>query len=275
MLGKLIKHEFRATARLMLPLFLVVVLLSVTARVLYSDIFLAAIKSEKFYSILGTLITIAFVIALVIVTVFSVVLMVSRFYRNLMTDEGYLMFTLPAGVHRILWSKLIVSAVWFLATFAIDALAIFIAVSEGGELRNLFDALREFLSQLDTYYALNGAAFVLELLVLALLSLLVTCLNFYAPIAIGHSFANHKTLLSVVFYFALSAFWEVVFVVLSWSGITWLDSSSALIGNASNIPATLTLAHSLILSVTVWMLVVGAAMYFLTWFMLRKHRNLQ
>lgn len=275
MLGKLIKHEFRATARLMLPLFLVVLLLSVSARVLYSDILLA-IKAEKFYSILGTLITIAFVIALVIVTVFSVVLMVSRFYRNLMTDEGYLMFTLPAGVHRILWSKLIVSAVWFLTTFAIDALAIFIAVSEGGELRNLFDALREFLSQLDTYYALNGAAFVLELLMLALLALLVTCLNFYAPIAIGHSFANHKTLLSVVFYFAISAFWQTVFLAVGYSGVTWLAGNITIFDfNVGNIPATMTLAHGMILSATLWVLLVGAAMYVLTWFVLRKHRNLQ
>ncbi len=274
MLGKLIKHEFRATARVMLPLFPVVLLLALFTRVLDSDI-LFAIKAQKFYSILSTLVIVAFILALVIVAVFSVVLMVSRFYKNLMTDEGYLMFTLPVGVHRILWSKLIVSAVWFIATFAVEALAIVIVAYEGGMMRGLLTSLYEFLSNLSSYYVLNGLAFVLELLVLVLLALLVTCLNFYAPIAIGHSFANHKTFLSVVFYFVISAFWQIVFLVLGYNGITWFEGSSAVSYIGGTIPATLTLAHNLILSAALWMLVVGAAMYALTWFVLRKHRNLQ
>lgn len=275
MLGKLIKHEFRATARVMLPLFPVVLLLALFTRVLDSDI-LFAIKAQGFYSILSTLVIIAFVLALVIMAIFSVVLMVSRFYKNLMTDEGYLMFTLPVGVHRILWSKLIVSAVWFIATFAVEALAIVIVAYEGGMMRGLLTSLYEFLSNLSSYYALNVLAFVLEIFVLVLLALLVSCLNFYAPIAIGHSFANHKTLLSVVFYFAISAFWQTVFLAVGYSGVTWLAGNVTVFDfNVANIPATMTLAHGMILSAALWMLLVGAAMYVLTWFVLRKHRNLQ
>ena len=42
--------------------------------------------------------------------------MLQRFYQNLLGTRGYIMFTLPASVHQQVWSKLIVSAVWFIAT---------------------------------------------------------------------------------------------------------------------------------------------------------------
>ena len=48
--------------------------------------------------------------------VMSLVVMIQRFYKNVLGDEGYLTLTLPVNVHEILWSKLIVSFVWFLAT---------------------------------------------------------------------------------------------------------------------------------------------------------------
>ena len=48
-------------------------------------------------------------------------------------------------------------------------------------------------------YGFDAVAFVLESLALMFVSLLAACLDFYAPIAVGPSFATHKTLLSVVF----------------------------------------------------------------------------
>ena len=274
MLGKLIKHEFRATARLMLPLFGVVMLLSLFMRIASHGVFRAENRSNlPFLDILNTLITSAFIIALIIVAVFSVVLMVSRFYKNLMTDEGYLMFTLPVSIHQLLWSKLIVAAVWFIATFLVEALAIAVVALEGGMLHDLLDGFAQLLAELDAYYALNGAAFALELLVLLLLSLIVSCLNFYAPIAIGYSFSNHKTLLSVVFYFALSLFWQIVYVTLGVTGITRLSTVS--LPAAGNVSAAITLAHTTLFSTIALLAFTGAVMYVLTWYMLRRHRNLQ
>jgi hypothetical protein len=59
--------------------------------------------------ILSGLILAAFGIAIVGVSVMSVVLMVNRFRSNLLSDEGYVMFSLPVSVHELVWSKIIVS----------------------------------------------------------------------------------------------------------------------------------------------------------------------
>ena len=107
MLGKLMKYELRATSRTMLPLLLLTLLLSVFTRMTS-----AVVQSghSKFITVINTLLILAFFLALIGTAVFSVVLMVMRFRNNLMTDEGYLMFTLPveaSGVHALVHRRVL------------------------------------------------------------------------------------------------------------------------------------------------------------------------
>ena len=37
--------------------------------------------------------------------VITLILTIQRFYKNLLTDEGYLMFTLPVSTGRLIWSQ--------------------------------------------------------------------------------------------------------------------------------------------------------------------------
>ena len=113
MLRKLMKHEFRATGRILLPLFGILLLAALAAR--FSVGFLLETDSW-FLNLVGGLLTTAFGLAIFAVCLMALITMVNRFRTNLLGDEGYIMFTLPASVHQQIWSKLIVSAVWFLAT---------------------------------------------------------------------------------------------------------------------------------------------------------------
>ena len=84
--------------------------------------------------ILFILILIFFGMGIVAVGVMALVVMVSRFYRNLLKSEGYLMFTLPVSVHELIWSKLIVSLVWFFATALFIFLILAGCAAAGGQL---------------------------------------------------------------------------------------------------------------------------------------------
>lgn len=270
MLGKLMKHEFRATARTMLPLFLVVLALSFAAR--FSARLLENDQSFLLEA-LGVLVIIAFVIALVVAAVFSVVLMVSRFYKNLMTDEGYLMFTLPVNVHQLLWSKIIVSAVWFIGTFLVDVLAIFILAYEGGMVQVFFSGFRGILVDLPADLRYHVVLFVVEIVALLLIGLLGACLNFYAPISLGHAFANNKVLLSVVFYFVFNGVWQTLGTVGSVPLINWVVQYESV--TLTSVEQVLKVAHTGIGIVLAAALIQSVVMYFFTAFMLKKHRNLQ
>ena len=107
MLRKLMKHEFRATGRVLLPLFGILLLAALAAR--FSVGFLLETDSW-FLNLVGGLLTTAFGLAIFAVCLMALITMVNRFRTNLLGAEGYIMFTLPASVHQQIWSKLIVSA---------------------------------------------------------------------------------------------------------------------------------------------------------------------
>lgn len=279
MLGKLIKHEFRATGRLMAPLFGAMLLLAVFVRV--SDLILSAADVPVFFEALNALLLVVYVLAILGVTVFATILMIKRFHQNFLTDEGYLMFTLPTSVHSLLWSKLITAALFFIFTFLADALAVAIVVWRGGMAADIYHGFASFFQELNGYYMANGVAFALETLALLFVSLLVTCLLFYAPMSIGYSFANHKGLLSVVFYFVIQAILQI-FGVAVLSGVVsdtafhrLLTDAMDNLGRIDSQATAIQAAHGTMLLALFTELFLGVLLYFLTYVMLRKHRNLQ
>ena len=209
MLGKLLKHEFRATGRIMLPMMGALTMLSLLANLSIRG--LAGNMSDlPGLRMLFVLILIFYGISIVAVCVMAMVIMVTRFYRNLLKDEGYLMFTLPVNVHELIWSKLIVSLVWFLATgLLILAVMAFNAFNLSGtnlqlifsefptwaEIRQELDALG-IHGELFGLFGWAGAA--------SLLGIVVNCLHFYGAMSLGHMFTKNKVLLSVVFFILIS-----------------------------------------------------------------------
>jgi hypothetical protein len=85
MLGKLFKHEMKACARLLLPLYLVLVVLAVMDRIV-----LGIHLFKGVIAIVPGAFTTIFVFANIAIAVISSVIVIYRFYKNMVTDEGYL-----------------------------------------------------------------------------------------------------------------------------------------------------------------------------------------
>ena len=265
MLRKLMKHEFRATGRVMGPLFGLLLIAAIAARF---SVGVLLESSARFLNLLGGLFTTAFVIAIVGVCVMSLVLMINRFRTNLLGDEGYIMFTLPASVHQQIWSKLIVSAVWFIATGLAVVAAGFILVAQQGFWWEIRRGFAEIFRHLTAYYAFNGTAFLFELLALIFVGCCVLCLEFYAAMAIGHSFAAHKVLYSVLSFLGLQ------FVMQLLSGGILVGTNYDFLVVA--LPSDGVLAmHSVMLTMIVSTAVFGAVYYVITTMFLKKRLNLE
>lgn len=274
MLRKLLKHEFRATGRIMLPLFGILLLVSAGANfssrgMLNSD--------SSLLRTLGTIFIMLFIVGIFAVGIIAFVLMVNRFYKNLLQDEGYVMMTLPVCVHQQIWSKLIVSTVWFAATGVIVALSMFITTFD---IRLMDEMWHGFLNLLD--YAVrvnhldlvaNGAAFAVELLLLCVLGSFGLCLRFYSAMSIGFSFPNHKGLLSVAFYIATG----IALQILGGLGMALVNDSwfhRLLLGWEPNVSVVAGM-HLGMWFLIVLELIYCAVFYFLTVYFLQKHLNLE
>ena len=276
MLRKLLKHEFRATGRIMLPLYLVLLATAVGAN--FSTRGLLETDS-RLLDILGGLLVMAFVVAIIGVCIMSMVVMVQRFYKNLLQDEGYVMLTLPCSIHQQVWSKLIVSAVWFALTIVVVCLAACIVAFDVGFVQELVQGFRELFREisryLNAYYAINGTVIILEFLLICFVGCCVMCLQFYASLAIGHSFPNHKMAWSVLWFFALQFATQLLagslFALLdeSWLHhllLAWTES-----WHLSGTAAT----QLMMLIVLLGEVLYGAVYYFLTTWSLKKRLNLE
>ena len=276
MLRKLIKHEFRATGRVMLPLFLILLVTSVGANFSVRGML---DTRYKVLDVLGSLLVMAFAVAIFGVCVMSVVLMVQRFYKNLLQDEGYVMMTLPVSVHQHIWSKLLVSAVWFALTVVVVCLAACIVAFDVGFVQELVQGFRELFREisqyLNAYYAINGTVIILEFLLICFVGCCVMCLQFYASLAIGHSFPNHKMAWSVGWFFIIQFAMQFVGGML----VVLLDESwihHLLLGWTDGWEISgMAAIHLGMFVLIVGELVYGAVFYFLTTYFLKKRLNLE
>lgn len=274
MLRKLIKYEFRATARVMLPLYLVTIVLALLTRgaSLWTQQVTFYGLGESVLGLLAGLIVIGFILALVATFVVAVVLAVVRFRNNLLTDEGYVMFTLPVSPHSLVCAKLIVSAVWFLGAVVIDVVALVSLVADVAMFQEMGRVFQEVVDNLTAYYLGNGVLFLVELVVLFLVGCAVTCLTFYTPLAIGHSFAQHKMLLSVAFFFAIVVVMNLVSGTAMIAGLPALDHLSFW---ASGNLSPEGLVHGMMWGLIAVEAVYGVVLYCITIRMLHRHLNLE
>ena len=102
MLSKLIKHEFRATSRIMWPVFLG--MLALTALMRFSQLLLNGEHIPWLLQLIGVLLVIGFVMGLGALAFAPLVLSAVRWRDHVLKDEGYLTLTLPVSVHELLAS---------------------------------------------------------------------------------------------------------------------------------------------------------------------------
>ena len=276
MLGKLLKQEFRATGRIMLPVFGALVILSVlgnfSMRMLDSGM-----SNNGFLGFLAVFFIGVFIFGMFAAVIMTLVLMISRFYRNLLKDEGYLMHTLPVSVHGLVWSKLIVSLVWFVVTGIVIFVIIFLtALIQSGT--NLAELFLEFPSwaevkEMLAVYGIHGhdiTLFFAEFIALILIGMLASCLHFYAAMAIGHMFSKDKVLLSIVFFVAISFVLSLMTTLL---GFRLTDLAALTVESGSSEMLLVYMRRLLVFSIGVE-LVQGALLYFATTLSLRRGLNL-
>ncbi|MGN0995912.1 MAG: hypothetical protein ACI4PG_03315 [Candidatus Ventricola sp.] len=277
MLRKLMKHELRATGRVMGPMLLITLLTAVGANL--SIRWLLNMRSTL-ANVLGGLLLVAAVAASLGVWVMAFVLMIRRFYRNLLRDEGYLMMTLPVSVHKQILSKALVSVLWFAVALVTVVLGMLIVAADvslvraiGRGLEELMALLRENGMSLSEHAITMLTAIGLWMPVLLVLGGISMCLQFYAAMAIGHSFSAHKGAMSVAAYIAL----QIALGMLS-KGLAWLlrvTGAGALISRMLEQMRYGVATNVALLGAALAAVLLAAALHMITAYFLTRRLNLE
>lgn len=209
MLKKLLRNEFKATSRVYIAIYLVFTALLTVERlsILVSD---SAAYKEGFLlqisEFLSGIVTTFTVLGIIALCVIPIIYSIYRFYKNMLSDEGYLSFTLPVTVTQHLWSKVIVSCIWFVITMLFACLVggLFLLTLDQ---RAVYYAAQSAFEGISFLHQEAGIWFYITavLVILAVfLQLAVFFLGNYSAMSIGQCANKHKFLVSVAVYVGFS-----------------------------------------------------------------------
>ena len=270
MLGKLLKYEVRATGRTFLPLFAVLFLFTVINKIFF------IIQPHNFSLPQGISMTV-YVITLIGIFVATLLITIQRFYKNLLGDEGYLMFTLPVRPWQLITSKLIVSALWSVVSCIVAVCSIMVMAIGLDDLRDFPAAWRFIWQNMDKWFGLSPLAFFIELVLLMLAGLALSILVVYLSIALGHQLNSKKLLGSFGAFLVVTTAIQTVTMV----GISllphighWLDRGFGFYRWMNTLSVD-TVAHMGMWCGIAYEVFFSAICFFVTNHLLTKHLNLE
>jgi hypothetical protein len=206
MLGKLLKYETKATARIFLPLYLALLLFAGINKLI------SALDPQKLHTP-ANISMVVYIIIMAGMFVMTFTVMIQRFYKNLLSDEGYLMHTLPVKPWKHILSKLLISMLWMLASVIMAILSVLIITYKKGALTEFFLRLGTIHEQILAQLGASGYLWVFEIILGALITLASGILIIYASIAIGHLFSRHKFVGSFGAFIVLNTLSQIYFMI--------------------------------------------------------------
>ncbi|MGT2666009.1 hypothetical protein ACVRYP_01610 [Streptococcus rifensis] len=226
MFGRLLKYEFKSVSKWYLGLYVISLMLSVVVGLWYHNMventvssydsaylfgqLLASGGQKGFMAILLMLLMMSYGVVMMTIVLSTIFLIVKRFRENIFGKQGYLTMTLPANIHHILGSKLLSSLIWSLISLIIIIVS-FTLLSGIHFFSSITDPFIALWNSLSLWFRDFGFIAFDFLVTISQLSsfILIT----YLAIAIGHSFENHRTLLSFLSFFVIGFLYFVLYEV--------------------------------------------------------------
>lgn len=265
MLGTLIKYEFKAVGRLLLPLYGAWLIAAVLLGLSIGNDGMG--QSPLFITLSGILYG-GFTMVAVILTC---IMLIQRFYKNLLGNEGYLMFTLPVSTSKHLINKTFSAAVW-------GTIGILVAILSGFLIAGCIEGFGSLLDQGGIWLGdvkvmikeePSSILLVLEILLIIFMAFAETAAKVYAAIAVGHQWSNHRVLGAIAAYIIFAIIESIIGNIIGaiTDGLDWSFTEN----NLSVIAST----HLTMIMIIVFFAVVAAIYGFISWKLLDKRLNLE
>ena len=266
MLNKLFKYEIQATSRIFLPLYAVLLVFAVVNK-LISIVSPSQVVAPKIISL------IVYIIMLVGVFAITFIMIIQRFYKNLLTDEGYLMFTLPVKAWRHIICKLLIGMMWTLASVITALASILIIAYDKIFTEENMEVYRAGINAFFNFFGQASVFFILEMILGILVSMASSILILYAAMAIGHMFNRNRVLASFGAFIALNTVTQIIFSVITVIGGYITRISGLTIETGMNPP--ISFIHFLVWFIIIISGLMSAGYYMITNHILSRRLNLE
>lgn len=214
MTGKLIKYEFKSSLKLISLIWAALIAASLLLGIV-SNTF-SHVMGEDFFSspiggileLISGLLYTSIMIAMIVITV---IIIIMRFYKGLLGEEGYLMHTLPVKPWQLITSKGIVAGVIVFISMIIALLSIFIifGVFSFKDISEMFGISCEVIKAHPSVILIG-----IEVFILLILGVLKSVYQIYASLAIGQLANKYRLLLSLGAYIGITMIISTLVVLI-------------------------------------------------------------
>lgn len=280
MLGKLIKHEWKAVWKVPTLLIGILMIVAVVAGLTFS---LPIWDSDWIgLPMSGIMLIMLFYVAMIGVGIGITIYLAVRYYKNMFTDEGYLTHTLPVTARQLLVSKVIVMSIWELigSIAVLVSLAVFGGVtilslaSKEGEFASLvMNALKGVGQLWNIPFFKDFQLFGISTVFMELVSCFSGTMIFIAAITMGQMIRKHRILGSVGAYFAISTVIQMIAVIFMFPVMIKMVVDNDFLYRFETSPFSFYCILWIIISIVY--LAVGAGLYVLSEYLLRRQLELE
>ena len=199
--GRLFKHEFSAVGRVMLPLYGAVIASSIIFGL--SNL----IGADNGGGILTVTTALLYGLTVMAVIAFTAVILIQRYYKNLLGNEGYLNFTMPVSINAHIGNKTLSAGLWMFFAAVVGMLSVFIIMQfmvTPAEIAQEAGAIWDEISAATPSAAAKLALLIIEVLAIMIVGGSEIAIKIYAAISLGQLWSNHRVLGAVGAYIGLS-----------------------------------------------------------------------
>jgi MFS family permease len=227
MLGKLIKHEFKATWKLLTILFAVMggmTLVGILGSFIMAPLFDSRNTSEAMEITAGLAVAAYFMIyglTIFLLSAGTYVYLGIRFYHSMYGKEGYLTNTLPTTPFELITAKMLTAVTWVTASIVLLTGSIFtligsIALASGETInwREFRAGMREAGAAMREI-GLSPGGITIYYALFIIIAIFFSVLMMYGSAALGQLVKKHRILASIGIYFIMSMVISIVSSIIS------------------------------------------------------------
>lgn len=258
MLGKLIKYEWQATWKLLVPVNLLTLVTSFFTWITWR----LDVKGSLAMDMAAVMILLTYVLSLFMVLIGSAVYLVWHFYTSTYSDQGYLLHTLPVDKHHIIIAKVLVSTIWIIISMFLIYVSLFLVFDSDFKDWGfwVFEVLRSIATE---SYSDVGSMFTAAMGIIALIvGMFARVLKVTACISLGQLSADHKLLTSFGFFFAVQIIQQILNTI-------YQVAILSIINRTGEFTYDTMWEYSLITG-----LIYVVVFYLITWYVMEKKLNL-
>ncbi len=211
MLSKLLGYEMKAYSRIMLPIYAALIAFSFGI-----GFCLRFLPERAMNSVLFVFALILYVLLFAAVVFVTFVMVILRFYNNVLGREGYFMMSLPVKTNTMLIAKILSAFIWIVigTVLGLAAALSTTLIAHRGELISL-EQLRTVLRMIGEAASRHPFLVILTILIV-IVSAFARVMRIYASASIGSRWNGHRLIGSILTY--------IVFVIIEVVALNFLNS---------------------------------------------------